>query len=448
MHTSITNRRACSRHRKPASAARPAQTVAKRDTRSLLVAAKAGCFLTHIKIQKASWGPLHASQLSHSSVTIYTPPPSTTTIYQQHRDSKMMQHPVYGMPPQSAAGYPQQMYYDDFNMGQAPGRRLSRGSMGQRIGTAMRVMKPASANNSPRSAILAARRRTMMNDGTNPRRQQQVLDYLNTAQNLGLPRQDAVPSQGRPLSWHPSSHLVVPQANFQHTTGTNPISTPNMYTDYQDMYFGAGSQYSPMVESYSTNTSPASAFSPLPASFPLENEQYYGTDGWDMTQKPGALYTPTEECQMFPNSLPSNMVSGQVQGNNGVDWNNFIMHGFNRTSPPTPETFLQPPQHYQQSMQERPAPYPQVEPAEEEEGEILVGMGLYDTPEKHQEDPQLNNYHSTVTSLLGSTFRLTEPVGKGLKLEETWEPPKSDDEDEDEDDGLDAEGEDEAAGTA
>ncbi|EJP69943.1 hypothetical protein CRV24_008897 [Beauveria bassiana] len=363
----------------------------------------------------------------------------------------MMQHPAHGMPAHTAVGYPQQMYYDDFYTGQAIGRRLSRGSAGQRTGTAMRVVKPASANNSPRSAMMAARRRTMMTDGSNSRRQKQVLVYLNTAQNLGPQSQETFTNQGRPLSWHPSSHLLPAQTNFQHTPGTNPLSTPNMYADYQDMYFGVGSHYSPMVESYSTNTSPASTFSPLPAAFPpLENDQYFGADGWGMTQKPGTIYTPTEEGQIISNSLPSSMESGHMQPNNSVDWNNFIMHGFNRTSPPTPEVFLQPPQQQQMSVLERTESLHQVEPEEEDEGEILVGMGLYDTPDKRQEDPQLNNYRSTVTSLLGSTFYHTEPIGKGLKLEETWEPPppKPDDEDEDEDEGKDAEGEEEAAGAA
>ena len=344
----------------------------------------------------------------------------------------MMQHPAYGMPTQNGMGYPQQAYYDDFYMPQAAGRRLSRGSAGQRAGTAMRVMKPASANNSPRSSLMASRRRTMMNDGQNVRRQQQVLQYLNTAQSMAAPQAETVTRQGRPLSWHPSSHLYA-QNQFQHTPGTNPLSTPNMY-DYQDMYFGGGPDFSPMVESYSTNTSPASTFSPLPAAFPpLENDQYFGTEGWEATQKPGTLYTPAEG-QMFPNSMPSGMDPNQNQMNNGADWNLFIATGFNKTSPPTPEAFAQP----QQPQQQLP-----IEAPEEDDGEILVGMGLYDTPDKHDEDPQLNNYRSTVSSLLGSTFHHPEPRGKGLKLEETWEPPKSDDEEDD-----DAEGEDEAAGTA
>lgn len=51
--------------------ARP--TKAKRDTRSLLVAAKAGCFLTHIKIQKASWGVRFACLQIGSGVALVQP---------------------------------------------------------------------------------------------------------------------------------------------------------------------------------------------------------------------------------------------------------------------------------------------------------------------------------------------------------------------------------------
>lgn len=84
--------------------------------------------------------------------------------------------------------------------------------------------------------------------------------------------------------------------------------------------------------------------------------------------------------------------------------------------------------------QESPAFQTLDEP--EDDGEVLVGMGLYDAPEKVNEDPQLDNYRSTVCSLLGSRFRPAEPQGKGLKLEETWAPPpKSDDGEEDEEEG-------------
>lgn len=70
----------------------------------------------------------------------------------------------------------------------------------------------------------------------------------------------------------------------------------------------------------------------------------------------------------------------------------------------------------------------------EEEGEILVGMGLYDAPDKTDTDPELDYYRTSTSNLLGSTYR----KGAGLKLEEAWEPPKedessSDDEEEEED---------------
>lgn len=53
----------------------------------------------------------------------------------------------------------------------------------------------------------------------------------------------------------------------------------------------------------------------------------------------------------------------------------------------------------------------------EDDGKELVGMGLYDSP-----DP---------TSTWGS---LVEATGKGLKLEETWQPPEDEEDDDDEDD--------------
>jgi hypothetical protein len=70
----------------------------------------------------------------------------------------------------------------------------------------------------------------------------------------------------------------------------------------------------------------------------------------------------------------------------------------------------------------------------EEEGEILVGMGLYDAPDKSETDPSLDHYRMTTSDLLGSTYR----KGAGLKLEEAWEPPKEEDDscsNDDEEDG-------------
>jgi hypothetical protein len=59
----------------------------------------------------------------------------------------------------------------------------------------------------------------------------------------------------------------------------------------------------------------------------------------------------------------------------------------------------------------------------EESGEVLVGMGLYDDPPEGYD------------SWFASESRPTQ--GKGLKLEETWEPPEPEEEDDDSDDAED-----------
>jgi hypothetical protein len=118
------------------------------------------------------------------------------------------------------------------------------------------------------------------------------------------------------------------------------------------------------------------------------------------------------------------------------DWSNFAMNGFeSSTTPPTPENFL-PIQHPEPGFPaEESIPYHPLSDTEST-GEDLIGLGLYDTPEAAKSpspDPQLDNYRSLMMSgLLGSAYRRSEPAGKGLKLEEGFIPPESD-----EDDGSD-----------
>lgn len=120
------------------------------------------------------------------------------------------------------------------------------------------------------------------------------------------------------------------------------------------------------------------------------------------------------------------------------DWNQFSQNGFDAvTTPPTPESFL-PIQSHEPSLHvEEPIPYHPLDEAEEE-GEELVALGLYDTPEKSSAEGSLNNYHRALASYtLDSGHRKQESMGKGLKLEETWNPPESDEDDDDDDDSDD-----------
>lgn len=63
-------------------------------------------------------------------------------------------------------------------------------------------------------------------------------------------------------------------------------------------------------------------------------------------------------------------------------------------------------------------PAQQDQDMEDDDGEKLVALGLYDAPEPSLSWGALNN----------------EGTGKGLKLEETWQPPEADDEEEEDDD--------------
>jgi hypothetical protein len=121
-------------------------------------------------------------------------------------------------------------------------------------------------------------------------------------------------------------------------------------------------------------------------------------------------------------------------------WDVYAPHGLQScTAPPTPDEFqgVQP----QTVPSDESIPYEPLEKPEEEEeeGEILVGMGLYDLPNKADTDPGLDHYRTTTSQLLDTTYR----SGKGWKLEEAWEPPATDDEDSDEDADADEQGEEE-----
>jgi hypothetical protein len=254
-----------------------------------------------------------------------------------------------------------------------------------------------------------------MND-SNVQRRQQVLEQMSM--QYGTQDEQPTKRRDRPVSWHPNSYAQPqPQQPCY-------LSTPSMYMDQQDMY----AQYSPFLASYSCNTSPSATYSPLALPFHSADslQQYVPVESKRFDQS----------SSLYPTSTPHQYASGaysETSTQSGWDWTSFIMHGFNATTPPTPEAFPQT-QLAQPVVSEESLPFEPLEEPEEEEGEILVGMGLYDAPDKYEDDPQLNNYRSTVSSLLGSTFRPQEPRGKGLKLEETWEPPKSDDEDDEDDD--------------
>lgn len=264
------------------------------------------------------------------------------------------------------------------------------------------------------------------------------------------------------MSWHPASSHFQQQAygqslpqSYQQPAVMNTYHLPAQ-ARWNDQHLIPNYQHMSPMASHSCQTSPVT-FSPLslPSNdfhsqpcFPVDSQ------GWSLPQQvPSYVSPPVDSCSISPavesnldytESFPplfaaanpaTTMPGTGIHGTHGSmsEWGSFPEHGFDGTFPPTPENLPQ--------MQVKPAvqseestPYESL-PEPEDDGEILVGMGLYDNPDKYAADPGLNNYRSTLSSLLGGGApKMPEPAGKGLKLEETWQPPESDDEDEDEED--------------
>lgn len=326
-------------------------------------------------------------------------------------------------------------------------RQLSRGSNSLRQSNAMRITKPRSAHNSPGSSGLQARRRVVLNDS-----QYQMQQPRPVEESMCLPMpcfdMDARRSS-RPFSWHPpSQYAQQPDLQFygQPQPTMQPLTSPYALSTYGDADFFARSHQLPETPLiYSGYTSPASAFSPL--SLPqtgLDHQpsQYFTQASWAALPElsPSA---PRAVSAIDSHGLPMTVPNGYQEKTSAFttdSWDSFVSHGFNRCSaPPTPEDFVQAQQVEPRLQSEESIPF-QPLASEEEEGEILYGMGLYDTPEKPV-DPQLAYHRSAISSLLGGTFAPPESTGKGLKLEDAWEPPASEDGDSQEGDD-DADGDD------
>ncbi|TVY29454.1 hypothetical protein LHYA1_G001846 [Lachnellula hyalina] len=326
--------------------------------------------------------------------------------------------------------------------------RLARGSNGQRTSStagSMRVAKPNSTSNSPRGSIGLGRRRTVMADYPYRRRVTPMDQNVAASTSTGFVSNDGlqVPStSNRPVSWHPSSYQT--QQHYQ----------PSYPTAFEYNNQAQFMNIPPTSAVYSAYTSPSSTFSPLSA-------PYTGYDQQQTQQQYNFQQTsvPSHSTSSYAFSQPD-MMEQHMQNYSAVpaqdvdqtmyshfDWSNFATNGFEgSTAPPTPDDLL-PIQIAQPNFTaEESIPYQSLSDLEDTSDD-LIGLGLYDTPEAAKsppQDPQLDNYRTAMMSQLGSAYRRPESAGKGLKLEETWEPPSEDEKDEDDetDDEQDGEAED------
>lgn len=355
----------------------------------------------------------------------------------------------------------------------------------------MRIVKPRSANNSPQSSVMSNRNRVAASQDdsifTNPHQvPQQPLPSPNYfAVNHGTGSVEAgVFRPERPVSWHPSSTYLMPtQYPAQHTHPSlagnvqmpaqwSAYATPALTTDDYEP-FPSLQPFTLSPYAYSNQTSPSTAFSPYSGSHDyMTAGHYYSPNPWAMSPSintTGAMFGKLPSPVELPASIacqqPQQTLNGQapsyldlqpptqaysqpgMESSSDCNWNTTSAHGF--IAPRTP-----PDSNYFSAVEQAHARIPSQssilscpeQDDDQQEGEILVGMGLYDPPEKEVIDPILQNYRSSVAQLLGAAYTFPEPVGKGLKLEDAWEPPENlDDEDSDNDEDRDAEGEDQQA---
>jgi len=313
----------------------------------------------------------------------------------------------------------------------------------------------------------------MIADTNIARRRGQQLDHNTIQHHFHQPScyaaqavEEPIKRSSRPVSWHPSSNSQAHHLHHQYTAkvqhqleqqqhSQQTTSYPNLYAQYIPAYalptpaayvddeVHLSHQYIPSTPmQFSTQNSPVTGhiLSETTSSTAQESTEspphYFAPANWHTAQHHAdsmSYGASPEALESFP-SFPVSSATNWDQTDRPGDY-------YGGVTPPTPQD-TQASQHHEAVTvtSEDSIPYEPLE-IPEDEGEILVGMGLYEDPEKVDDDSWLGNYRKTTSDLLGTTYRR---VGQGLKLEESWEPPASDDENDGDDSSSDrdADGED------
>jgi hypothetical protein len=311
-------------------------------------------------------------------------------------------------------------------------RRQSRGSKSSPRGSSpIKVTKSTSTHSSPRERIAAARQ-------TYQQQQQPVT-------TMAMPVEYTQTS--RPVSWHPASFHQAMQYQQQQAAAFHHFSQqmPAPYYPQQQQHFqqpspdvfsacAAQQSYSPAQTAYSNEGSPCSFVNVgLPAQCGGDFgaiPSYIDIPTWDLAQPMAATagYLPTTTYSDFLPAAPAGYIGTPPM--EGLDWASFAMNAFSLNAPPTPEVLSQP---MMVMMPELDATGSVSSDDEEDDGEVLVGMGLYDDDDDDKKlsmDSGLDRARSMSMLMGGGGAAPTVPAGKGLRLEETWQPPKTEDDEE------------------
>ena len=333
--------------------------------------------------------------------------------------------------------------------------RMARAQLARQISSsssfrerASRVLKPNSVGNSPQNP---QRRRTVTAQ-TTARRRSDMYNQSNPTPRPGAEPQPGHPSWSmsnvRPVSWHPSSMGVNRSSVWATSARTSSYEpqTRNSMVGYQTVAMNG--LPTPMTQPDLNANFPVDPFFSLDGScipyqqqIPQQPQQPMPLpQGYD----PTGLSLDTSYQPYVPSSDPSYHLEFPTVPLSGAyptcspmsyatqTWAESLSAFPTYTAPPTPD-FLpiqNPSDMWQGAVASR-----LTKPRSKE----LVGMGLYDSPDRHSFSlDSAPDSHGGGDGSCCAADPQHEALGKGLKLEETWQPPaEEEEEEEEEDDGED-----------
>ena len=286
---------------------------------------------------------------------------------------------------------------------------------------AARIFKPNSAGNSPQNI---QRRRTSASQRPTRYRSELYSNHVPVLRH-GLPQSQEhlrrVPA-ARPVSWHPSS-VSVHRASACSSSYYPP--SRQSIAECQDMT--ANHHSHPMPQSYMGSNNPMDQRSSMDGSMFSYQSSAMGlfennSVGYDLdTSYRSCVGFDSTRQEQFPNIPPAahNPNLSNVDYSTQT-WAESLSTFPSYTNPPTPE-FLPiqfPGDAWHGLMGNVNTHLPKKQSKE------LVGMGLYDSPNRENFEPGAAINQSFGGRPVHSPL---ESTGKGLKLEETWQPPEEGD---------------------
>ncbi|KAL9598835.1 MAG: hypothetical protein Q9219_004254 [cf. Caloplaca sp. 3 TL-2023] len=287
-----------------------------------------------------------------------------------------------------------------------------------------RVVKPHSSSGTP---LGVQRRRTTAAYSTRSKSSvPQAIQPIPQAPRASAQRirQNGLPSTTRPVTWHPG---LTQLDNCPQEVPSNSSFPSYPIMASQDSYSTNLSDYSSNSNTGLPQNSELNGQNLFPSQYfyqPMTDNSFEAANGKTFCQPSSWDYSthfPYQDAS-FPSAYDQNPSGLQTVDTCHVP-SDYPDYSAQQTPNLLPACYMSDAPRYLQS----PDP-PQItkQPSKE-----LVGMGLYDGPSRKE-------LSTSDTSVERINQLLSAPQGKGLKLEETWQPPSEEVDDEDDEDEEDS----------